>query len=167
VHVVSEPVLTVALIEVLVGILLLVLAADEFVEGSANLASAAQVSPVLVGAVIVGFGTSAPELLISVIAAVNGDTQAEDVNGEQVTDRLAARDCDPAARELRVGAGTRKFAADRGGLEARDVLEQPVLLDERQQQGDVLRVDGTDVRVHGPAGSFRCQAVRSSIATSP
>jgi cation:H+ antiporter len=74
VHVVSEPVLTVALIEVLVGILLLVFAADEFVEGSANLASAAQVSPVLVGAVIVGFGTSAPELLISVIAAVNGDT---------------------------------------------------------------------------------------------
>lgn len=72
-HILSEPVLVVALIEVVIGIALLVRAADEFVEGSADLASAVEVSPVLVGAVIVGFGTSAPELVISVIAAVNGD----------------------------------------------------------------------------------------------
>jgi len=64
-----------ALIEVALGIALLTYAADEFVEGAVNVASAARVSPILVGAVIVGFGTSAPELLVSGIAAVNGDLE--------------------------------------------------------------------------------------------
>ena len=70
---VSEPGLVLALIEIAIGIALLARAADSFVDGAANLASAARVSPVLVGTVIVGFGTSAPELLVSTIAAVNGD----------------------------------------------------------------------------------------------
>ena len=69
----SEPGLAIALIEVVIGIALLGWAADEFVEGAADVAKAARVSPVLVGAVIVGFGTSAPEMLVSGIAAVNGD----------------------------------------------------------------------------------------------
>ncbi|MCP4227202.1 MAG: calcium/sodium antiporter [Actinomycetia bacterium] len=69
----SEPGLVLALIEVVIGIALLGRAADEFVEGAASVAKTARVSPVLVGAVIVGFGTSAPELLVSGIAAVNGD----------------------------------------------------------------------------------------------
>ncbi len=69
----TEPSLLVALIEVAVGVLLLARAADEFVEGAANVANALRVSPVVIGAVIVGFGTSAPELLVSSIAASNGD----------------------------------------------------------------------------------------------
>jgi cation:H+ antiporter len=73
VQMLSEPVLLLGLIEVAFGIALLGRAADMFVEGAANLANAARVSPVLVGAVVVGFGTSAPELLVSGIAAVDGD----------------------------------------------------------------------------------------------
>ncbi len=69
----NEPSLPLALVGVFLGIALLSYAADEFVEGSAGLAFKAQVSPVLVGAVIVGFGTSAPELLVSAIAAGQGD----------------------------------------------------------------------------------------------
>lgn len=69
----SQPTLLVAVIEVVIGILLLSRAADEFVEGSATVARAAHVSPIVVGAVIVGFGTSAPELLVSGIAAADGD----------------------------------------------------------------------------------------------
>lgn len=69
----SEPTLFVALVEILIGIALLGKAADEFVEGAAKVATRARISPVLVGAVIVGFGTSAPELLVSGIAAFNGD----------------------------------------------------------------------------------------------
>lgn len=68
-----HPSLTVALIEVAVGLWLLTRAADEFVEGAANVASHLRISPVVIGAVIVGFGTSAPELLVSGLAAVNGD----------------------------------------------------------------------------------------------
>lgn len=69
----TEPSLIVALIEVTIGLWLLTNAADEFVEGAANVASALSISPVVIGAVIVGFGTSAPELLVSSLAAWNGD----------------------------------------------------------------------------------------------
>lgn len=63
----------VAAIEVVIGLLLLTKAADLFVDGAVAIAGAAKISPVVVGAVIVGFGTSAPELLVSGIAAFNGD----------------------------------------------------------------------------------------------
>jgi len=63
----------VAAIEVAIGLLLLTKAADLFVDGAVAIAGAAKISPVVVGAVIVGFGTSAPELLVSGIAAFNGD----------------------------------------------------------------------------------------------
>ena len=69
----TEPTLVVAIIEVAIGLLLLTRAADEFVEGAANVASALKVSPVVIGAVIVGFGTSAPELLVSGLAASDGN----------------------------------------------------------------------------------------------
>ncbi len=62
-----------ALLEVAIGIVLLTRAADEFVEGAANVANALRVSPVVIGAVIVGFGTSAPELLVSGLAASDGN----------------------------------------------------------------------------------------------
>lgn len=56
-----------------VGIALLAKAADEFVEGAARLAVMLKISPIVVGAVIVGFGTSAPEMVVSGIAATGGD----------------------------------------------------------------------------------------------
>ncbi|MDH3293497.1 MAG: sodium:calcium antiporter, partial [Acidimicrobiia bacterium] len=69
----TEPSLAVAIIQVAVGLWLLTRAADEFVEGAANVASTLRISPVVIGAVVVGFGTSAPELLVSGLAAWNGD----------------------------------------------------------------------------------------------
>jgi cation:H+ antiporter len=69
----TEPSLPVAVVQVLLGIALLTRAADEFVEGAANVANSLRVSPVVIGAVIVGFGTSAPELLVSGIAASDGN----------------------------------------------------------------------------------------------
>ncbi len=69
----SEPTIIVAIIEVAIGLALLTKAADLFVDGAVAIAGAAKISPVVVGAVIVGFGTSAPELLVSGLAALNGD----------------------------------------------------------------------------------------------
>ena len=69
----SEPSLGVAAIQVLIGLFLLSKAADLFVDGAAAVATAAKLSPVVVGAVVVGFGTSAPELLVSGLAASGGD----------------------------------------------------------------------------------------------
>ena len=63
----------VAIIQIAIGFYLLTRAADEFVDGAANVAHGMRISPVVIGAVIVGFGTSAPELLVSGLAAFNGD----------------------------------------------------------------------------------------------
>ncbi|MDY7103415.1 MAG: calcium/sodium antiporter [Actinomycetota bacterium] len=55
------------------GLVLLAKASDHFVVGAARLAVIARVSTVVVGAVVVGFGTSAPEMLVSGLAARRGD----------------------------------------------------------------------------------------------
>lgn len=54
------------------GLALLTYAADRFVLGAARLSSALRVAPVLIGAIVIGFGTSAPELLVSTLATVQG-----------------------------------------------------------------------------------------------
>lgn len=55
------------------GLVILAFAADRFVVAAARLSRRWGVSPVLVGALIVGMGTSSPELLVSVLAAVDGE----------------------------------------------------------------------------------------------
>ena len=58
-----------------VGLAVLVKAADVFVDGAAALSARLDVAPVLVGAVVIGLGTSVPELLISTFAALGGDAE--------------------------------------------------------------------------------------------
>jgi len=70
----SEPSVLIAIFELLIGLALITYAADHFVEGAASVANISKISPVIIGAVIVGFGTSAPELLVSGVAAYNGET---------------------------------------------------------------------------------------------
>jgi cation:H+ antiporter len=55
------------------GFGLLVWSADRFVMGAAGTARNLGVSPLLIGLTIVGFGTSAPEILVSVIASLQGN----------------------------------------------------------------------------------------------
>ena len=55
-----------------VGLVVLSLAADQFVRGAARLAVVLRMAPIVVGAIVVGFGTSAPEMLVSTLAAANG-----------------------------------------------------------------------------------------------
>lgn len=58
---------------VIVGISLLIWSADRFVDGASGLARIMGISPLLVGILIVGFGTSAPEMLVSSVAAIDGN----------------------------------------------------------------------------------------------
>jgi cation:H+ antiporter len=58
---------------VIFGFILLVWGADRLVMGSAATARNLGVSPLLIGLTIVGLGTSAPEILVSVIAASEGN----------------------------------------------------------------------------------------------
>lgn len=60
------------IVAVVVGLVVLVWGADRFVEGAASAARHLGMSALLVGMVVVGFGTSAPELVVSVIAAAQG-----------------------------------------------------------------------------------------------
>lgn len=55
------------------GLVLLVWSADKFVDGSAATARHYGVSPLFIGMIIVGFGTSVPEMTVSVLAAIQGN----------------------------------------------------------------------------------------------
>ncbi len=61
------------LIFAVAGLIVLAFAADHFVAGAARLAVFYNVSPAVIGAVLIGFGTSAPEMVVSGIAAGQGD----------------------------------------------------------------------------------------------
>ncbi len=58
-----------ATVYLLIGFVLLVFAADYLVKGAANIATAIGISPLVVGLTVVAFGTSAPELAVSVASA--------------------------------------------------------------------------------------------------
>jgi cation:H+ antiporter len=64
--------MTLALLAVAVSLPLLVWSADRFVDGSAAVARHMGMPSLLIGMVIVGFGTSAPEMVVSVLAAWQG-----------------------------------------------------------------------------------------------
>lgn len=58
---------------VIAGLVLLVWSADKFVEGSAAVARHFGMPSLLIGMIIVGFGTSVPEMLVSAISSLQGN----------------------------------------------------------------------------------------------
>ncbi len=60
------------LIFLFLGLFVLILGGDFLVKGSSNIALRLKLSPLVVGLTIVAFGTSSPELLVSVKAALSG-----------------------------------------------------------------------------------------------
>lgn len=58
---------------IFVGLALLAWASEHFVMGAARLAAALRVSSIVIGAVVVGFGTSLPEALVSGLAALRDE----------------------------------------------------------------------------------------------
>lgn len=61
------------LLMIVLGLIILVWSADLFVEGAAAIARYFGMSPLLIGMVVVGFGTSAPELSVSALSALQGN----------------------------------------------------------------------------------------------
>ena len=57
---------------IVLGLLALVWSADQFIEGAAAIARSVGMSPLLIGMTIVSVGTSAPEILVSLMAAIAG-----------------------------------------------------------------------------------------------
>ena len=65
--------MTLAFTAIVIGLAILVWSADRFVEGSACVARHFGMPPLLIGMVVVGFGTSAPEMVVSALAASQGN----------------------------------------------------------------------------------------------
>lgn len=78
------------LIILVVGFIALVKGADIFVDGSASLARKLKVSGLIIGLTIVAFGTSAPELAVSTLAALRGsnDIALSNVTGSNIFNLL-------------------------------------------------------------------------------
>lgn len=64
-----------AVITVLIGLAILVWSADMFIDGATTLANSLGVPSFLIGVVILGLGTSAPEMVVSVLAALEGSPE--------------------------------------------------------------------------------------------
>ncbi len=65
--------LTLPAVALICGLILLVWSADLFVAGAAATARYAGMPPLLIGMVVIGFGTSAPEMVVSAISAAQGN----------------------------------------------------------------------------------------------
>ncbi|MEZ4681225.1 MAG: hypothetical protein R2932_44125 [Caldilineaceae bacterium] len=70
-----------------IGLVILVVGAEVMVRGASRLASAFGISPLVVGLTVVAFGTSAPELAVSIQSAING--QAELALGNVIGSNIA------------------------------------------------------------------------------
>ncbi|WP_376697105.1 calcium/sodium antiporter [Wenzhouxiangella sp. EGI_FJ10305] len=64
--------ITIAVLQLLAGFVLLIWAADRLVAGASACARNFGVSTLIVGLTIVGFGTSAPEMIVSAMASLEG-----------------------------------------------------------------------------------------------
>lgn len=62
-----------SLVAVICGLVLLLWSADRFIEGAAAVAGHFGMPPLLIGMVVVGFGTSAPEMVVSALSALQGN----------------------------------------------------------------------------------------------
>ncbi|HDV7285029.1 TPA: calcium/sodium antiporter [Mannheimia haemolytica] len=64
--------MTLAVAAIIGGLMILVWSADRFVEGAASTARHFGMPPLLIGIVVIGFGTSAPEMIVSASSALSG-----------------------------------------------------------------------------------------------
>jgi len=92
------------LVILLIGLLMLVGGADMLVRGGGQLALALRVPALVVGLTIVAFGTSMPELCVSVAAALEASTEMAlaNVNGSNIANILLVLGCAALVRPLAV-----------------------------------------------------------------
>lgn len=95
---------------IVIGFVLLVKGADWFVDGSSSIAKKLRIPAVVIGLTIVAFGTSAPELAVSVSAALKGsnDIALGNVVGSNIFNTLVVLGASAAITPIAVGKGAVK-----------------------------------------------------------
>jgi len=63
----------ISVLQIVGGFVLLIWSADRLVAGASSCAAHFGISPTVIGLVIIGFGTSAPEMVVSAVAALQGN----------------------------------------------------------------------------------------------
>lgn len=92
----------------LVGLVILIYGADIMVRGSASMASKWGVSSIVIGLTVVAFGTSAPELVVSMLSAMKGTTDLAIANviGSNMANILLILGIAASIKTLKVKEGT-------------------------------------------------------------
>lgn len=101
----------ISLIILLVGVIFLVLGANSLVDGASVIAKRFNIPNIVIGLTIVAFGTSAPELVVNVISALNGKSAITlgNVIGSNVINILVILGITAIIYPLTVARNTVKF----------------------------------------------------------
>ncbi len=96
-----------AIIFLIVGFLLLIKGADYFVDGASSIAKKLRIPSFVIGITIVAFGTSAPELAVSLSAALKGsnDIAIGNVVGSNIFNTLVVLGASAAITPIAVEKG--------------------------------------------------------------
>ncbi|MBQ8802959.1 MAG: calcium/sodium antiporter [Tyzzerella sp.] len=96
-----------SVLQLVIGFILLVKGADAFVDGSSSVAKKFHIPSVVIGLTIVAFGTSAPELAVSMSAALKGsnDIAIGNVVGSNVFNTLVVMGASAAITPIAVAKG--------------------------------------------------------------
>lgn len=92
----------------LIGLVILIYGADIMVRGSASIASKWGISSIVIGLTVVAFGTSAPELVVSMLSAAKGTTDLAIANviGSNMANILLILGIAAIMKPLKVKEGT-------------------------------------------------------------
>lgn len=91
-----------------IGFVLLIKGADLLVDGASSLAKRLGISTLVIGLTIVAFGTSTPELIVNILASINGNTDIAigNILGSNVANILLILGISAAIYPLAVKKGT-------------------------------------------------------------
>lgn len=99
-----------AVVGIVIGFILLIKGADFFVDGSSSIAKRLRIPSVVIGLTIVAFGTSAPELAVSLSASLTGsnDISVGNVVGSNIFNTLVVLGASAAILPIMVGKSSIK-----------------------------------------------------------
>jgi len=124
-------------LQVIAGLVLLIWVADRFVHGAAAAARNLGIAPLLIGLTVVAFATSAPEILVSVIASLRGQPELAVGNaiGSNIVNVGLVLGCVAIIRPMKLRSAT--LRREMPALLAVTLLTVSLFLDSR-----LSRIDG-------------------------